>query len=464
MRRVGSSSAAVTAAIASAALQAAWADMARADGAFPDSQNVLLPLEELDRIILATNFGLVVTEDGGEHWRYSCESQATANGRLYSLGPGPDHRIFSVSDFGAAVSADLGCTWRLGGGPFDGGQVFDVFPHPADPARVLAVARPPATAGPAPTSVFESQDGGLTYSRLLFPGPAAGGISGVEIARGDPLTMYVTLFEMAATDTSPHPRLARTADGGQTWQTVDLEPMLGASRVAIAAVDPTLPQRLFLRVGGTNEQMRSVDSLAVSSDGGSTFNTPVSLTGGTLTAFLVRTNGTVLVSGLLGATVVGYRSRDGGATFASWRSGLHPRGFAERGGTLFVAADDTTDGFALASSEDDGDTWAPRLRFGDIEAIRACVAGECVVDCTKQARLAIFPLAVCGPAATSPSDRDGGAGTAGGGCSSCAAGGGERGERAAAATAPPLGRWMILLLVTACLTAITGIRGRRRSR
>src|SRR5947209_6557024 len=36
---------------------------ARADGAFPDSLQVLLPAGQPHRIILATNFGLIISED-----------------------------------------------------------------------------------------------------------------------------------------------------------------------------------------------------------------------------------------------------------------------------------------------------------------------------------------------------------------------------------------------------------------
>ena len=208
-----------------------------------------------------------------------------------------------------------------------------------------------------PAQLFESRDGGITYGTVLHPGVAGGGISGVEIARSDPRTIYLTLFETSPADTLSHPRLARTTDGGVTWETIDLEPTLGASRVTLAAVDPGDAARLYLRVGGTGADGRSVDSIAVSGDGGRTFAMPVNLSGGKLMTFIARANGTVLVSGLLGATVVGLRSQDGGATFASWSPGLHPRGFGERGATLFVATDDSADGFALASSEDDGDTF-----------------------------------------------------------------------------------------------------------
>jgi len=427
----------------------AGARPAHADGAFPDAQTVLLPVDRPQQIILAANFGLVFSEDDGGHWQYSCESQATANGRLYALGAAPDDRIFSLSDFGLATTADAGCTWRLGTGPFEGGLVLDYFPDPVDPDHVVAVAEPPGLSGLMPAQVFESRDGGVSFDSVLHPGVAAGGVAGVEIARSDARTIYVALYETSAADALTHPRLARTGDGGATWETIDLEPMLGPARVTIAAVDASDANRIYLRVSGTGSDGRSVDGIAVSPDGGRTFAQPVKLSGGKLMTFIARAGGTVLVTGLLGATVVGYRSLDAGATFASWRPGLHPRGFGERGGTLFAATDDAADGFALASSEDDGDTWTPRLRFGQVEAIRSCSQQACADDCWQKAIIELWPTAVCGPRPTAEPGADGGTrpGGGGGGCS--AAGGVGAAPGAAAA---------------ACIGALALAGARRRAR
>jgi hypothetical protein len=438
-----------------AALWAAAGGQARADGAFPDAQTVLLPSDRPQQIILAANFGLVFSEDDGAHWQYSCESQATTNGRLYSLGAAPDDRIFSLSDYGVATTADMGCSWRLGAGPFEGGLVLDYFADPIDANHVVAVAEPPALSGLMPAQVFESHDGGLDYPTVLHPGVAAGGIAGVEIARSDPRVIYVALFETSPADALTHPRLARTSDGGATWEPIDLEPALGPSRVTIAAVDPNDPDRLYLRVGGTGADGRSVDSIAVSADGGLTFTKPVNLSGGKLMTFIARSNGTVLVTGLLGATVVGYRSLDAGATFAPWQPGVHPRGFGERGSTLFVATDDSADGFALASSEDDGATWTPRLHFANVEAIRSCTQKACADDCWQKVTIELWPPAVCGQAPVVEPGMDGGThgGGGGGGC-------------ALAGAAAPSGSGGRLAAWTAALLALaaTRLRSRRRTR
>ena len=402
----------------------AAAGQARANGAFPDAQSVLLPADRPLQIILAANFGLVFSDDGGAHWQYSCEAQATANGKLYALGAAPDDRLFSLSDYGVATSADMGCGWTLGGGPFDGGLVLDYFADPTDPARVLAVAEPPGVSGLMPAQVFESRDGGTTYPTVIHPGVASGGISGVEIARSDASVVYVTLFEKQSGDAAAHPRLARSDDRGATWETIDLEPMLGPSRVAIAAVDPdgrqpTVPagerhqrraafRRFDCRLDRRRPQLRPPRE-------------PDRRHADRVHRARQRHRAGERPAGRDAGRLPFARSRRHVGVVAA---GLHARGFGERGSTLYVAADDANDGFALASSEDDGDSWTPRLRFAEIESVRSCTQRECLVDCWQKVTQGLFPPPVCGQAPPTEPPGDGGpaaAATPGdGGCGACA--------------------------------------------
>ena len=58
-----------------------------ADGAPPGTQAVLLPRDRPSEIVLATNFGLVFTQDNGANWTFSCEVDATMAGYRYIVGP-----------------------------------------------------------------------------------------------------------------------------------------------------------------------------------------------------------------------------------------------------------------------------------------------------------------------------------------------------------------------------------------
>jgi hypothetical protein len=46
---------------------------AQANGAFPDSMGILLPVDQPNVIIATTNFGLLVSEDAGATFGWICE-------------------------------------------------------------------------------------------------------------------------------------------------------------------------------------------------------------------------------------------------------------------------------------------------------------------------------------------------------------------------------------------------------
>src|SRR5689334_2030057 len=54
-----------------------------ADGAFPDSMQIFVPADAPHRIILATNFGLITSDDDGATWEWSCELRSDDNTILY---------------------------------------------------------------------------------------------------------------------------------------------------------------------------------------------------------------------------------------------------------------------------------------------------------------------------------------------------------------------------------------------
>ena len=106
-------------------------------------------------------------------------------------------------------------------------------------------------------------------------------MTSVEIARSDPRVLYLAMFQTPGI----HPRLVRSNDGGATWNAaIDVEPMLGAAGFRIIAIDPTNPDRIYLRVlaGFKNP-------LAISDDGGQTFRTPIAFD--TMSAFVRLSDG-----------------------------------------------------------------------------------------------------------------------------------------------------------------------------
>ena len=358
---------------------------ARADGAFPDGQSILVPADRPQEILLATNFGVLTSEDAGTTWIWACEQPANSYGRLYQMGPAPMHRLYAIANGNLVFSDDDACGWQVAGGALGAELCEDAFIDPTDGTRMIAAGLASGTGG-AVYTVFESTDGGATFGQTLYTGAPGDLITGLEIAASDPMTIDLALSR----GTAATPTLARSSDGGATWQLADLTAALGAGQVRIVAIDPTDADRVWLRGLGA-----AGDALALATDGGATVAVPLSFDSGGLTAFVRTSTGTLLAAGTVADAPVLFRSTDRGATFTALANPPHILALAERAGTIYAATDTTYGPSAEETSTDDGTTWQPGLAFTDVAAIAPCLKGVCQTDCTARAQLKQWPAAVC---------------------------------------------------------------------
>jgi hypothetical protein len=373
---------------------------ARADGAFPESFQLLAPAGHPQQLALGTNFGVFLSDDDGATWTWTCEQKQTSMATLYSVGPAPLTRFFSLSPLvGLAYSDDSSCTWTQATGTITPLVARDYFADPTDPMRVLVLAEPLLG---TPGEVLPSLDGGATFQAPLYTAPATGVLVSVESARSDPKTIYVamttTSVEMDKTVT--HPSLVRSTDRGGTWTPLDVEAALGQNTFFIIAVDPADAQTLTLRVVEA-----AGESIAISHDGGMTFTKTLSVTGVTFTAYARLDSGTELLGGVVGTVGVGYRSTDGGMTFTPWTSTppLHLRALAVRGTKLYAAAKNYSDNIGVAVSTDEGLTFTKLMQYEDVKSIRACAQVACLDSCLYQSTQAIWDKSLCdGPTTTMP--------------------------------------------------------------
>lgn len=373
----------------------------RADGAFPDSFGLFAPPG--GRLVLSTTFGLIVSDPDGARWGWICEAVTGTNAFLYQAGP--SGTLYASSPEGLKWSAPDACGWTPAGGTLAGASVVDVFPDPTDALRVLALARPRnPDQSFGPPGLYASADGGKTFGPALFVAPASTGLTGVEVARSDPRTVYLTMVEGSA---SFHPYIVRSRDGGASWDSpLDAQPALGSRYIRLAGVDPADANRLYLRVTDLNAP-DNPDTLAISDDGGASFRFPTAADGGPLrlqyqmTAFLRRADGSLLI-GVANpeATDTLFVSTDAGHTFRPIPGAPHVRALAERDGMLFVAADNYNDHAAIARSSDGGNTWQPVVRFDQLCGPLPCgdIPAACAAD-WETARLTVgIPDNTCGDA------------------------------------------------------------------
>lgn len=162
--------------------------------------------------------------DGGETWS---PAVAGLEGRaLRDLAISPASSVlYLATDAGVFRSEDGGLIWTP--------------PPPGTPVReALAVAAPrwPAAtvyAGILHEGVFKSADGGRSW-RSASRGLVAGPVSLLAVAPSDPAALYAVLTEQI------QPTIARTLDGGATWQAA----AMGGIPLALA-VDPRDPRVAF---------------------------------------------------------------------------------------------------------------------------------------------------------------------------------------------------------------------------
>src|SRR4029078_3551365 len=81
---------------------------------------------------------------------------------------------------------------------------------------------------------------------LLYTAAAGDFITGLEIARGAPDTIVLTM----GSGVPSMPVLVRSTDGGSHWESHDLEGLGATVAVRLFAIDAQDPSRVFLRAGG----------------------------------------------------------------------------------------------------------------------------------------------------------------------------------------------------------------------
>ena len=376
---------------------------ARANGAFPDSQSILTPEARPHEIRLATNFGIIASDDDGQSWVWSCEQAESNNGSLYQMGPAPKNRLYVISSEGLAFSDNDSCGWSIAGGTVRARPSPTPSPIPRTPAACWRSSS--ARARPASATAWSNRPtAGRRSAPRATPPRRATTSPASRSPRSAPSTIYVAM----TSGPTFAPKLARSTDGGATWKVEDLSTKLPAKTtlIRLVAVDPTNADRVYLR---THSAAGDAFAVAVAGASGFTVTTPLNFPDGILSAYARLASGTIVVAAVVGLDEVAYRSTDAGASFQPLPTPPSVRAMSARGATLYVVADNVADGYAVGTSVDEGQTWQPLMRYDQILAIQACVKQACQTDCLMRAAAGQWSEDFC--AATAPASPDGGAPT-----------------------------------------------------
>ncbi|MET0794399.1 MAG: hypothetical protein ABW061_22955 [Polyangiaceae bacterium] len=261
---------------------------ARANGRFPNAEQ----LREIapGSLVVSGTYGLLVSGNSKD-FQFVCESTLFGKTLMGSwvdplLEVLPDGTILSGSLNGLRLSRDHGCSfqsdWSL---PHDPafiapdpsasgatGTIVDLCPADDTSQGMIALASLTSSDGSTlEHRLYRSTDGARTWAELGLPIPTAQVrvVLTVDVAPSDPNRIYVSGSSLGKSV------LVVSEDAGATWvvHTIALDDEAGIAGLYIAAVSPSDPKRVYLRVSrrslADDGSTTWDDSLLVSDDAGS---------------------------------------------------------------------------------------------------------------------------------------------------------------------------------------------------
>lgn len=367
------------------------APVAHGNGRFPATTRVEHRDANNQFILLPVTFGLLISHDDGESFRWICETAIGYTGIFdpdYALVNGD---IFATTYEGLRVSRDQGCSWQNIGSEFAGLWVGEVEAGPD--GSVWA-----ATSSNVPDNdVYRSTDGGASFVAMGLNHKRAWWQT-LKIAPSDANRIYVTGYLPAVTEPDPgHPRgslfeqcgvgrcdsdsaialLYRSDNGGATWtplatSTFEYGPQ---PQLNLLGIDPADPDTVYARTIAANSLIG--DKLWRSTDAGVTWKKMLQ-TQDAAKAFLIRSNGDVWV-GTANAGVRYATNCDNKGPCDDWQAPTEQPQMSclsERSdGTLFSCGANWMPDFFSIGRSTDGQTWDKVMRFCEIAGPVECPAG-----------------------------------------------------------------------------------------
>jgi len=204
----------------------------------------------------AASGGVWKSTDGGNRWSPISDDIPVAaigalavtpsNPGIVWAGTGEAWAIRDVDMMGDGIykSVDAGKTW-VHMGLDETGRIGRIVVHPTNPDIVFAAALGRLTGPQQERGVYRSQDGGKTWSRVLFVDPNTG-CSGLAMDPNNPQVLFAGMWQVemhtyAMFSGGPGSGLYVSRDGGTTWKKLEgrglPKPPLGKIDVAVAAKD-----------------------------------------------------------------------------------------------------------------------------------------------------------------------------------------------------------------------------------
>lgn len=332
-----------------------------ANGRFPLADQLVVDPQDPAHLVLRTTYGILSSSDAGVSWDWVCEAAVGYGGTQDpAIGVTADGSILAGIFEGLSVSHDRGCSWAFIPPPLEGEYVIDVSVHRDEPARAVAITSTGMGMG-FHVILAETSDNGGTWTQA---GTAINSdmISlTVDVAPSQTDRVYVSgiVGKVYA------PAIERTDNRGQLWTRTFFEATYADEVPYIAAVDPTNPDRLYVRLSGTD-----TDHLLLSEDGAQTF-TEIFSTQSDLLGFALSPDGKRVaigspVEGLLVASTTDHAFEK--------VSSVQARCLTWTNAGIYACANEFEDGFTLGLSTDEGKTFTKLYKLAEMCPLE-CPAG-----------------------------------------------------------------------------------------
>ncbi|MDF2691844.1 MAG: BNR/Asp-box repeat domain protein [Labilithrix sp.] len=413
VRRVPSFSAASLISAAVLAATIGSTSLAHANGRFPESNQISFAAHDPDLVILRVTFGLLISHDRGRTFQWVCEQSIGFSGvedPMYTVTP--SNAIVGTTFQGLTMTHDNACGWTFAGGPLENQVFIDLSASPTDPKNIVVFASSYDSQDDAgninfKSLVWETKDEAQTFQQLgQTLDPALLGYT-IDLTATDPDRMYITAVREPGT--TPKGVLLVSKNHGQTWEE-EAVPLVGTERaVFVAAVDPTNPERVYLRTSNTVDKPTRL-IVREATDGGPATQRTVHEANGALLGFALSRDGSKVY---IGGPKDGVKVASTQDFNFQQRANVEVQCLALSNDGLWACSNEQS-GFIAGLSTDDGATFEPRLRFCDISGpLSTCGPGTPTND--RCAPLWPAQKALLGCGGGTDAGGDGGPGTPGGG-------------------------------------------------
>lgn len=338
---------------AAALVASAWAPTsAFANGRFPSAEQLVVSPVDPSFIAVQVTYGFIHSRNAGANWHWTCEQGALFTGSVAydpPIGVMEDGTLIAGLFEGLIVSSPSGCDYTYAYGDINDRYVLDVSVDKKTPSRAIAITSNGLGMNKFDTRVWSTIDNADTWTQQGVALPDDFLALTCDAAPSDPNTLYLSGFHIVDAATYEG-AIAKSVDGGATWQMMIIPGSDNESGPYLGAIDPVDANRIYVRLA---TKVEVGGKLLVSSDGGVAWST-IFEGKGKLLGFALSPDGTkVAVGGDMDGVWIAERD----AYVFEQHATIKNRCLTWTPDALYACGWEFTDGFTIGRSTDEGRTF-----------------------------------------------------------------------------------------------------------